>query len=67
MKEKGHHDLLSKTCFLTVPEQSEEETLCVSENLWNREKRRIGERERERERGKGHHDRQPIQSVSSQY
>ena len=50
MREKGHHDLLSKTCCLTVPEKFEEETVCVSESFWNREKLRIGERERERDR-----------------
>ena len=50
MREKRHHDLLSKTCCLTVPENFEEATVLVSEKLWNLEKLRIGERERERER-----------------
>ena len=53
MREKRHHDLLSKTCCLTVPENFEEETVLVSEKLWNLEKLRIREREREREREKG--------------
>ena len=69
MREKGQHDLLSKACCLRVPEKSEEETVCVTEKFWNREKMRIRERERERERkrGKGHHNCQPIHSVASQY
>ena len=79
MREKGHHDLLSKTCCLTVPEKFEEETVRVFENSWNRKKLRIGERERERDRERqrererererekeGHHNFQPIQSVASE-
>ena len=64
MREKGDNDLLSKTC-LRVPEKVEEETVCVSEKIWNREKLNIGERKREREEGKWHHNFQPIQSVAS--
>ena len=69
MRGKRHHDLLSKTCCLTVPENFGEETVRVSEKLWNLEKLRIGEREREREREserEGHQNFQRKQSVASQ-